>query len=145
MNNDPRSIEILNQILQIEEYSLANYLMDARPWMRDGDEPLAATIARLYEDRLESAKKISHLIVDRDGYIQPGSYPLDYTGLNDVSLDYLYPLLVDQQERIVARLEELTEQLRNDPEAYALAQEILGNERGHLENLREISQPAPAA
>ena len=72
---------------------------------------------------------------------------MEFTGLHDLSLEYLLSELVRRQQADVDRIGEIATLLRTDPAAHALAEEALGAAKGHLASLRELrqnSQPTPA-
>lgn len=129
---------ILNQILGLEQYSLATYLLEIHPWMRHDDKPLWETVRHMAADQQHYAERIGRLIVDRDGVVGGGNYPMRFTSLNDLALDYLAKKLIDHQRLLIRQLTECVAQLEGDRPAWELATEVLGAEKGHLETLTEL-------
>jgi len=139
-----RTVFVLNKILALQQYSLANYLVDAHPWLHYGDEKLVQIVRAIAEDQQRYFEQLGRWIVDHDGTILPGHYPLRFTAYNDVSLEYLWDRLIEDERHIVEQLEQLVPQLAGTGEPYELALQILGSEKAHLENLLEVA-PASAA
>lgn len=138
-----RTVRLLNRLLQIEYRSLAMYLLDARPWTHPGGEKAEATLRHIIADQRHMAERIARLIGDLGGVIETGEYPMEFTDLNLLSIDYLMKELIRYQQHDLQRIERLTAQLSFDRQAHELAQEVLGMERAHLEALQElVAQPA---
>ncbi len=70
---------------------------------------------------------------------------MTFTDTHDLSLDYLVNELVDYQRQDIAAIEKCVADLNADGNGRALAEEVLGNARGHLESLKELLKPAVAA
>jgi hypothetical protein len=84
------------------------------------------------------------MILDANGLIEPGEWPMAFTGLHDLSVEYLLNLLIERQRKFVPACERLADQLRMAPYAQAVAREIVGEAKGHLENLEELVEKAAA-
>ena len=112
------------------------YLADAVPWMHAGDEKAKHADYRMY------AGRISDLLLSRRKRFTFGEYPMVFTDTHDLSLDYLISELVDYQKQDVAAIEKCVVDLKTDAPSRVLAEEVLGNARGHLESLEEfLKQP----
>ncbi len=61
-----------------------------------------------------------------------------FTDTHDLSLDYLLTEMAYYQKQDIAAIERCVADLAGDPEARALAEEALGNARGHLASLEEL-------
>jgi bacterioferritin (cytochrome b1) len=134
---DPRNIEILNRLLTLEYHSLPAYLAGTSPWVKQGEERAAATLAHIVADQQELAGRIARLIIKRDGQPSLGGFPMEFTDLHMLSLDFLIQECIRWEQRSIAEIEACIAQLKNDPEARLLAEEALGLSKGHLENLQE--------
>lgn len=135
----PRTARVLNRLYRLEEYSLANYLRFAEPWTTRDRQSVAETIRSIAADQRAFAERIGKLIVARDGTIEPGVFPLRFTALNDLSLDYLIGRVLEDEERIVREVAAILPQLCEDDAAVALARELLAAEQAHLQALREVT------
>ena len=137
------ALPLLNRLFAIEYRSLAMYLSDACPWTRNGDEKAAAALANILADQRAMAVRIAELVDSRGANVSYGSFPMEYTDLNLLSLDFLLREMVAGQHRDIAEIEHIVAALAGDAEARDLASEILGAERAHLEMLEElVNQPA---
>jgi plasmid stabilization system protein ParE len=134
----PRNTDVLNRLLATLHRSLPQYLQDSHYWTRRGDERAEAVVRHLVEDQRALSARIAELILERLGQIAPSSFPMEFTDLNLLSLDYLLQELVRHQRLDIETIEDCVADLRGDRPARDLAEEVLGNARGHLENLESV-------
>jgi hypothetical protein len=134
------SIDVLNRLLATLHRSLPMYLNDATPWTHPGDEQAAQTLQRIVDDQRRDINRLAELIIERSGRIDPGQWPMEYTDLNFLSLDYLLRELVRHQQQDIAQIERCVSLLSQDRVARELAEEILGSEKAHLEMLEELTR-----
>jgi hypothetical protein len=132
-----KTIRVLDELLRILCRSLPAYLSDARPWGQAGDQRLRSAFDHLVADQQRYARRVTEAIVECGGRPDPGRFPVSFTAKNDLSLEYLHRELIGQQERDVAAIERCAAQLEGIAPLHSLAEEILGNARGHLDVLRE--------
>lgn len=137
MQMDPNAV--LNQLLVILHRSFAMYLIDARPWMHAGDERAMKVVGHLVEDQKRYVQRLTELLMQRRVPIDWGDYPIIFTDTHDLSLDYLVTEVIHYHKQDLAVIDACVEQLGTDLTARALAEEIRGNARGHLESLEEIT------
>lgn len=129
-------IDLLNRILRTLYRSLPMYLQGRRVWA--GGEQLRLALQALVADQQYYVERIGQIIYRLDGRIETGQFPLDFTSINDVSLEWLWNTVIDHQSRDVAVLEACFKALADAPEVAPLAEEVLGNARGHLQTLDEL-------
>jgi len=134
------AIQALNRLLRTLCRSLPMYLADAKPWVRSEDKELQAALNHLVADRQMYAKRLAEAIESNGGRPEPGRFSTEFTAKNDLSLEFLLIELIDGQDQDVAAIEHYAAQLAGDPALHALAEEILGNARGHLDILVEIAK-----
>ena len=132
---NPGSQRVLNRLLALEQYSLANYLLQASPWVRHGDEPLFETVRSIAADQEVAAARIAAILVQRHGYAESSQFPTRFPAYNYLAMNYLARKLIDEIARCV-------EQLDGDPEAKQLAEEVLASEKHHLGLLTRLAPPA---
>jgi len=135
----PDSVVLLNQLLGIHYHSLPMYLKDAAPWTRPGDEQAIEVIRRLIADHRATSKRLAEAIAERRGVLDAGEFPMSFTGIHDVALDYLIGRLIDCQKVDIESIDKISSQLIHDPHARSLADECLGAAKGHLESLEELA------
>lgn len=136
--------DVLNRLYAIHNRSLPKYLSYARPWSIANDDAWK-TIELIVADQKGMIERIGELIIENQGNVAIGEYPIWFTGLNDLSLDYLITRMIDQQRQDIAGIEACVEQLNLAPMAQSLAKEALGAAKGHLDSLLELAgdgQPA---
>ncbi|MBI2826048.1 MAG: hypothetical protein HYX69_15290 [Planctomycetia bacterium] len=139
----PDAINVLNRLFEILHRSLPTYLTDACPWTHPGDEKASEALGHIVADQRSMAGRVAELIDARGGRVAMGSFPMQFTDTNLLSLDYLLRELVRCQRADVAAIEKCVRDVSGDREARALAEEVLGAERAHLEVLEElVKQPA---
>jgi hypothetical protein len=130
--------DMLNQLLHLLMRGLPAYAAEANPWTQPERRPLGKALANLAADRRLFASRTNQAILDRGAYPDPGAFPLEYTGLNDASIEYLAHELIDSLHVDTEILQEISAQLRDVPELHALTEEILGNTIGHAEILEKV-------
>ncbi len=135
-------IDSLNRLLAIHIESLSIYLADADPWTQRADDRAAVVLHNIVADQRELAKRIGQAIIELRGQPESADFPMAFTDMNCLSLDYLLSELVRYQQQDIASIERLLPELSADLEAYALGEEALGAARAHLEQLEELSHVA---
>jgi hypothetical protein len=130
-------LDLLNDILRMLCRGLPQYLVEAKPWLQSSDVPFLASLRNLIADQRHYASRVADAASDRGGRPNPGSFPLEYASVNDLSLDFLKKRILDQLREDYETLLHTVKQLSDQHELHALAEEIVGNYRGHLEVLEE--------
>ncbi len=134
--------DILNRLLVIHARSLAVYLADAVPWGRPEDEHARDVLVMIAADQLTTVDRLANAIQEQGGVVLKSEFPMEFTGFNDLSIEYLISELVRYQAADVVEIEELVTQLDSDASSRPLAEETLGAAKGHLETLTELMQHA---
>jgi hypothetical protein len=135
----PRTIRVLNELLQVLCRSLPAYLADAKPWGQSEDQPLRSALDRLVADQQRYARRLSEAITDRGGRPDRGQFAMQWMAKNDLAIGFLLQEVIRQQEQDVATIECCAAQLEGIAPLHSLAEEILGNAKGHLDVLREMT------
>lgn len=134
-----KSIQALNTLLNVLSRSLSAYLANAKPWASIEDQRLRGVLDNLLSDQQRYADRVSEVIIEEGGRPDPGRFPMRFTAKHDLSLGYLVQEILDEQEQGVAVLERCAAQLEGSSSLHALAEEVLGNARGHLDILKEMT------
>lgn len=142
--NQTSSLEILNRLVVLHNRSLPRYLSEARPWTQPRDEAAWETLLQIAADQKAVVDRLGQMILDRGGVVELGEYPLQFTAKHDLSLEFLLRELVADQRRDVAVIEQSVGQLESDAMARAVAQEALGEAKGHLESLEGLARELAA-
>ena len=136
----PSTTELLNRLLALHERSLPMYLSYAPPHQLDRHERAKAVLDQIVEDQKRTIDRLGTLILDSGGAVDHGEFPMSFTSLHDLSLSYLLKLLIERQEKTIAACQRLADALSLAPYAQATAREIVGEAKGHLENLQDLAR-----
>lgn len=139
-----KQFELLNQVAALHHRSLPTYLTYARPWVRSGSEANAAIIEDIAADHHDLVQRILRVLEADDRPVMLGDFPMDYTDLNDLSLDYILRELMHYERRLLKTLEEIASWMDRDQSSYLLVNTAIGMAMGHLENLAEANGDSPA-
>ena len=130
-------VRILNQFLVIHSRSLPVYLSDARPWMRGSDQAAYEAMKEIATAHREAHDRLAEMVLRRGGTPAAGEFPMDFTGYNDLSLAYLTGIMIERGERAIATMTTLASQLGEDSMAQAVAEELIGEAKAHVDMLKE--------
>lgn len=131
-------IAVLNRLLHVLCRSLSMYLEDARPWSRPEHGAAQKALDLLVADRHDDARRVAEAVVELGGHPDPGVFPMEFSAANDLSLEFLLQKVVEEQHRDIAAIRQCAAELADDPQLRDLAEEILGNAKGHAEILGEL-------
>ena len=134
--------DVLSRLLILHLRSLPMYLSYAAPWRLQAQPRVAAVLDQIVSDQKQTVDRLANLILDNNGVVEQGEFPMSFTGLHDLSADYLVSLCIDRQKKLIGVIERLADQLSLAPYAQAAAREALGEAKGHLENLQELTSVA---
>jgi hypothetical protein len=137
--NSFKAIQVLNKLLSVLCRSLPAYLADAKPWARSNDQNLRAALDNLVADQRRYACRVDEAITEQGGRPDPGRFPMNFAAKNDLALGFLVQEIVAYQEQDISILERCAAQLEGISSLHALAEEILGNARGHMDILKEMT------
>lgn len=135
-------IRILNQLLGLHGSSLPMYLDSAPPHRQSGDERTWDTIRRIIDDQKLMVDKIADYVEAAGGTPNMGQYPMEFTGMHDLSLDHIMQRVLDRQRVEIESIEQISSQLESGSQAKALAQEALGAAKAHVQSLEECMSAA---
>jgi hypothetical protein len=138
----PSTTDVLNRLLVLHERSLPMYLSYAPPDRLARHPQAKAVLDQIVEDQKRTIDRLATMVLDSNAIVDHGEFPMSFTSLHDLSLEYLLTLLIDRQTKLVAACENLANLLGAAPFAQAAAREALGEAKGHLENLRELQAEA---
>ncbi len=136
--------EILVRLFQRLYRSLPMYLAEAVPWTDPGAGQARQVLAGIVADAKTYCKHIAHRILHYRGRLDLGEFPMEFTDLNMLSLDYLLTELVRWQKADIRAIEQFVAELPAGTDDCSLAEEVLGNARGHLQSLEELLQQPSA-
>jgi hypothetical protein len=132
------AIAVLNQLLRLLCSSLPAYLADARPWTRIGRVELRLALDRLTADQRLYARRVAAAVERQGGRPEPGSFPAAFAAKHDLAADHLVGEVIESLDRDAAAAARLAAALENDAALHALAEEVVGNLKGHRDALRAM-------
>jgi hypothetical protein len=139
MADSQHVINVLNHLLAMHNRSLPMYVGSSRPWTRPQDEPAVAAILEIAVDHRRLVERIGAMVIELDGVVRFGEFPLRYADWHDLSLEFILARTIELQERDIVRITKCVEWLADSPRARALAEEALGQAKAHLETLHELT------
>ena len=85
-------IRALNRVMNALACSVASYLRFARPRIDAGAEGVADTVRHVAVSHRNHAFRVGELRRERHGHVESRTFPIAFTRLNDLSVEYLLPL-----------------------------------------------------
>ena len=137
--SDP--LAILNRLQAMHVRSLPMYLASAPPWSPDPNSAELTALRHIAEDQQLMADRISSVILEHGGTVAASEFPMEFTDLHDLSIDFLIPQVRRRQEEEIDYLRSSIERLQDAPAPRAIAEEALGAAIAHLDTLKELSRP----
>lgn len=136
MPDSPAS-SVLEQVVALLRRSFVQYLPYARPYYPQGCEGAQQTLVELAIDQEQMAERLTEYLVQEGIVPRVGSFPMEFTSLHDLSIDYLLTRAIEFQQRDLATLEKLSLHLDKAPTTKAMVDQAIGMTYGHLESLAE--------
>jgi bacterioferritin (cytochrome b1) len=132
------AIAALNQLLGLLCSSLPAYLADARPWTRIGRVELRLALDRLTADQRLYARRVAAAVERLGGLPDTGRFPSTFAAKHDLAAEHLLREIIKSLDHDAAAAARLAEKLENDAALHALAEEIVGNLKGHRDTLKAM-------
>jgi hypothetical protein len=136
--NATESILVLNRLLGLLCRSLPTYLADVKTLGHPEGEPIRAALNGLVADQRMYAQRVADAIARCGGQANSGRFPTEFAAKNDLSVEFLLREIVAGLDRDVVSIGQCVGQLEGASTLHALAEEILGNAKGHLDILQEL-------
>lgn len=141
MAQQSATVETLNQLLAMHSKSLPVYLSDAKPWVSAQDSEAMSVIGQIADEHRRLVDAIGTVITLHRGVPKFGEFPMQFTDMHDLSLDYLVKESIARQKDDIRAIEQMVD-LAETPAARAVVQECLGSAKGSLDNLSELTVSA---
>lgn len=136
--NRPDVTAVLNRLLRMLCRSLPIYLQGTQPWTRRGAEKGLQVLAQIAADQQALAQRVAEAVHQQDGHTDTGQFPIQWTAIHDLDLEFLIRKAIEYQRRDVAETARCVDELAGTPPLESLAEEILATARRHLEMLEEL-------
>lgn len=145
---DASKQQLLRSLVRKEGRSLLQYVAESFPWTKPEDQGLVRRVLALaHVEGALLARLIRLLLKLRIGAPPLGAYPQSFTTINFMSLDFLLPLLREDQKARIADIEMLMTQFP-EGEVRSLLLELAHEKRKHLDfmnNFRHHGEPVADA
>jgi bacterioferritin (cytochrome b1) len=105
MNLCPQLMDALNNAFSRKYHSLAQYILDARPWVPAGREGALEPIRAAAAEDQQFADRLAAAIEEAEGVPQLAIYNPEVASLNYLSLDYLLNYLIKDLQGQLADFE----------------------------------------
>jgi hypothetical protein len=135
-------VAILNELLSIEQRSLAPRLLEATVSVSSLSIPALVLVQRMTAATRTHSAALAKLILDLGGTPAPRRYLIATADLHFQDLQHVVPRLVADQEAIVCSYTLAAQRLSDEPRALALVTRIL---QQHQQDLRTLSELSPAS
>lgn len=127
----------LLQLLAICRGSLPQYMRHARPHQTSQSDEAQAALADIVADQDVMAERIAGKLEALGTVPKSVEFPMEFTGLHDMSIDYLIDRAIRRQNEDIAALDRLSNSLACHQSVRSLADEASGMAVAHLEALQE--------
>lgn len=144
MNARPDTNAVLNKLLILHNRSLPEYLAFAPPWHLRNNGPFLDVLTNVVTLQKAMVDRIGSLLLANGVAPDYGEFPMSFTALHDLSPEFLLKKMVERQETEILYIEKCVSLLSMAPYAQAVAQEALGEAKGHLAALKEVTASEPA-
>lgn len=118
--------------------SLLRYLREASPWVDDRHAEVIQELRSQANDQDESLALVADLLFERNWVPASPAWPEEYPSLQYLSLRFLWDRLLEDQQEIVALLDDVLAQGGDDAESPMIAN-VRTRETERLEALRQIN------
>lgn len=142
---DTTTAKILQDMVRKEGRSLLQYVSESFPWTTHKNHHALPVLFEVVREEQEGTAALVKLLLKnrlRPPYL--GAYPMTFTTINYMSLDYLLPYLIDFEDRRIGALEKDLAVITEE-EPRHLVQSLLEMKKRHLAaltNLQGVDKPA---
>lgn len=140
----PPSPEFMHALVRREARSLLQYMNESYPWAdHQHQEALMSVLRMANHERHQIDRLIRWCIKAKLGNPSLGPYPQSFMSINFMSIEYLLPLLVEDQKKRIADLE--WSYISTPHDSHGLIRDLISAKKKHLETLRAFSEPAASS
>jgi hypothetical protein len=129
----------LNHLVVDLGCSLLQFVGEVSPWSPANAGSARDAVARAIAQQKQHTESLVELLTERRFPVEFGVYPAEFTDLHFLSLKALLPRVIENQNAIVAELDEAVHTCVDDAEAIALLTTVLAGERSITTQLQSIT------
>ena len=134
----PNTNAILAELLNRLRRSWLQYIGESWPWAPSESGERLEVFLGLVRRQQFAVERIAGLLADRNAVYSSRNYAFDGTSLNYVTLDFVKPRLVADEQAIVAELKAAAASLDDDSEALRLVEQITADVEQTLSELTAL-------
>lgn len=135
----------LNNVLILLRCSLVQYVAECWPWSSRDAVAARQVVLGAAAEQTQLVEQIAELLTERRWCLDPGTFPDEFTEWNFVSLAYLWPKLIADQEFVVEELTEAAHECVDDRVGARLLAAARDSQQTILEGLRAAAASVSAA
>ena len=128
----------LNHLVVDLGCSLLQFVGEVSPWSPANAAAARDSVARLLKQQRRHVDQLVELLTERRYPVEFGVYPADFTDLHFLSLKSMLPRIIENQNALVAELDEAVHTCVDDAAAIEVLTTILAAERGITAELKNI-------
>jgi len=132
------SLAVLNRLFRSVYRSLPAYLEQAHPWPGSAGSRGVEALDRMAADHRTLAERLAEAILDQGGPLDAGRFPMEFTDLHDVSLDFLLGEIERRLEQELPELKRSVYELAKTPALHPLADDVRRTAQEHLAMLKQL-------
>jgi len=142
---DATTQAILQEVFRRESRSLLRYLTESFPWTTP-ERQAAVTLLQTWSLQEQEILAGIARYLQRHQVELPylGAFPMDFTTINFIGLDYAVPRIIEAEKRDLADLQRDLNNLA-DGTARDLVEALIAVKEQHLKELQELAPGLPAA
>jgi hypothetical protein len=142
---DAQTRESLQQIVRQENLSLLSYVRQAYPWTTAERSAALNRLQGLLDAEHQALAALGQYMTRRHVPVPVHvSFPVNFTTVNFLGLEYLIPRLVEEERQTITDLERDLPGL-TDLESRVRVEQILVLKRRHLTELEALRTPQPVS
>ena len=128
----------LNRLFALQEFSLANYAVQAALYSGGDEAEDLAMIEKIADVQRTYASDIGRLLVERRIYPEIRGFPMSFTGLNYLGARYVAAEILKNQPELIEAIVGCLEDMYDDSEARALGRRVLTSEQENFGRLQRL-------
>jgi hypothetical protein len=137
-------LQFVHALIRKEARSLLQYIGESYPWAGADRQEALQTILQIAKHEVRQINQLIRMCIKAKlGNPALGAYPQSFMCINFMALDFLLPLLVEDQKKRIADLE--WSLLSAPPEFQGLIRDLISAKTKHLDKMRGLIAPVPAA
>lgn len=134
----PETLILLNDLLVSIHRGLLQYAAEAWPWTDAHAGDVREQIILAAEKQRESVRDLA-VYLDRHGHaVAWGQFPVAFTSLHFVSLEFLKDRIVSGQQKIIDKCRRVAEAVAEDARAAKLVDSLIQVETARLRSLQSV-------